>query len=548
MAINIYFNKVKDIEESEGPSKQLINELELKAVVDVISAKCGTAIDINELRVDTLTKIAVSKLFKQKTINEELINNILVNFYTNLRTSQKEETKYIFVFKIQNRVIISHCILEKGIVRTRTKIKVSDILLNQGNIIRYVEFIDVKDEGIFVKYWDRHHSDFFERYLGIKPSQNVFGEGAIRLRSEYMGLPCFFELSEQDLERYFIIPELEGSESSYEILDGRLQYNVTGESILIKEIRKGRNKFKNIDNLKEKYIEAKYDLDTYHNIYRNLYFTKETLVKEAQTYLTPSTTSERYVDYEHKLVKLQQNQEIIVTPKVRSSFIVTFVDQHISIDKDFLKNIINKIISGEELKLYHGCLPFSHKPNHLGNLSVFNSMKTEEWIIRLVDQLYEEYKGLTGKIEKVIILFSIYYLLANYEKSNIKVLFSEIYGELRKELVSHNKKISSVEGDIFEFKDRDWLATSKSDEELAKRMTVDINEKISKNNVKIYFIGVTDDRKLDLIPSAKWPSDRLGNLKKKMKEKLENTQISLFPLDLEREKFLLFILAYQTKK
>ena len=115
----IYYLNVKDVEESEDPLIQKVDEFELKAVVDIVSAKCGGGIDIDEIRIDPLTRKALKKLFLRTSVNVELINNVMLNFYKELKTTQKEKDKYIFIFKIKDRIIIAHCRGEKGIVRTR---------------------------------------------------------------------------------------------------------------------------------------------------------------------------------------------------------------------------------------------------------------------------------------------------------------------------------------------------------------------------------------------------------------------------------------------
>jgi GTPase len=89
-------------------------------------------------------------------------------------------------------------------------------------------------------------------------------------------------------------------------------------------------------------------------------------------------------------------------------------------------------------------------------------------------------------------------------------------------------KVTKLEDKILEFKSRDYFGGK--DEEIAMKICTDLKNKLKEPPYKIYLIGVEDDGTIGFIPDSRIKSDRLENIRQKIKQESHVTHLYLIPV------------------
>jgi GTPase len=125
-------------------------------------------------------------------------------------------------------------------------------------------------------------------------------------------------------------------------------------------------------------------------------------------------------------------------------------------------------------------------------------------------------------------------------QSPISFFFSRFSEELIKR-VRLSGKLTKSEDRVIEYKPQDIFGGT--NESIIDALSEDIRRKLERSPYKLYIIGVDDDGTLNPISSSKLKSDRIEFIRGKLQEKLDVSQLYIFPI-IDDNKGILLLLVF----
>ena len=137
--------------------------------------------------------------------------------------------------------------------------------------------------------------------------------------------------------------------------------------------------------------------------------------------------------------------------------------------------------------------------------------------------------------------FTIFHLLGVDNSSTYIHYFYEKFKNRILENFANGEHIIKSEDEILEFKSREYFVGK--DNEIAEKIGNDLTKKLKKHPLKIYLIGVEDDGKIDPILTKRLDSDRVENIKQKIKNASSAETVHLLPVRYDENSSIIILLG-----
>lgn len=446
-------------------------------------------------------------------VNKDVMAYLLSDFTDAMRTRMREESKYAIGLLMQSGLILCHSTFGEETITPEWK--TIPRMLDTDNVLRYVYFIGEK--GIVsVEYWEREATNSFIEWLGLPHKAAFLFGGRYRLISNIGGVSAEFQLTDSEMERWI-------SEHP-EFREGTIKFANPVDFLNITEIRAGRKSYDNAQDFIQDYDAEKYGIARYQKEY-------ERINSKALPMLV------KYYDEKTRLVRKEAEEEVTEVAKTTPSFDILFVNEHIEFRASYLKDIVNRLISGESMRIYHAGGKFRASPITFGNLELYNGIDVDS----LTQQVIDYYKGigLQDKNLNILIKYAILRRLAEASQQSPCVHFLQpLFQGLINSMV-FDKKWTKPEDKVLEYKSVDFV--SGNNEEVIAKLAKDLNKKLKESPCKIYFIGVEDDGTVNPTLSSKWKSDRVEAISEGIQKELVIKDIYVWPITFTHGTILLLI-------
>ncbi len=448
-----------------------------------------------------------------------------------MMTRMREEDKFAIAIVSEGFLLLCHSSMGE---QTITPLwMVVDRMLDKDNVERFALF--QKENGVTtIIYYEHSPSEFFTRWLGIPEKEAFFYLGGKnRLYVGIDGIHCVLELSDDDVESRLL-----KSTDLLKVEKNQLIFTSPIKRLEVDQIRVGKKQYKSISDFLQDYLARRYELSHYQEQYKKL----------AESF---DVLNHAYIDDFDKVVAVSSEGELIKVNKRNPNFQILFAGKLMSgaiveMRESFFDWLFTDYLNGTRIRVFHAGMklyPQTQGPLSVGSLEIFNEVESNAVFMKLLD-FYRETEILDSTLRSALNC-SIFLLLSNINENRpISYLFAKFANELMKS-IRKSKIVVQNEGDTIEFKSRDYLVGK--DDEVSKRVSEDIETKITTHPFKIYFFGVEDKtKKIEPLTSNKFSSDRVGNLEKKISEELNNrANVTLLkvPLDADNECLLMMLVT-----
>jgi hypothetical protein len=456
-----------------------------------------------------------------------LLKYLLNDFTDSMMTRMREKDKFALAIVFKQSILLCHTSIGE---QTITPLwKVVDRMLDKDNVERFVFF--QKRKGVTeVVYYEHTPSEFFTRWLGIPEKEAFFYLGGKnRFYLDIDGVKCVLELTDDDVANKFLV-----NASVFTIEKNQLIFSSPIRRLEIGQIRVGKKRYNSIADFLQDFLARKYELSYYQNAYRKLEGSLDVL-------------SHAYFDDSEKVVAFSSDGEQVKVKKSNPNFHILFAGKLsfgpvMEMRASFFDRIFTNFINGIDIRIFHAGMkmyPQSEGPFQIGTLEIFNKIESNTIIKDLLDFIHKT--EITDSTLKNALYYSVFSLLSyTNETKPISYVFNKFVNELGNNIHKSNLIVQN-ENETIEFKSRDYLVGK--DEDVSKRISEDVENKIKSHPFKIYFFGIEDKTKeTDPLPSTKFSSDRIGSLENRISKELSNkasVNMLKVPLDASNECLLM---------
>jgi len=499
----------REIEDPEDIAKigQVIEKLE--------KLPKSSSLRMDELKIRTNAKEWVKSLLQgyPDTADEKEMGYLLSDFTDAMQTRMREESKYAIGLLMPSQLLLSHSSFGEETITPEWKI--IPRMLDTDNVLRYVCFIN-EDGIITVIYWEREASASFVEWLGLPRKAAFLFGGKYRIRCEIENVTTEFQLTEQEMERWL------GSHS--ELRGGIIKFSSPVQLLSITEIMAGRKRYENPEDFIQDYEAEKIGIPHYTREYERI-----------NAKLLPMLV--KYYDEKTRVVRKEEEEETTEVEKAEPSFDILFVNEHIEFRASYLNDIIKRFINGEQIKVVHAGLKFKADPYVIGTMEIYNEIQSDS----LVEYLVNKYNDINVQDINLDLLlrYIIFKRLAEVNSKSPANYFFEPVSQGIMNLISLKEKWTKLEDAVLEYKSGDIIAGR--NEEIVKRLSEDLRNKLKESPCKVYFIGVEDDGTIHPILPSRLKSDRIGMIRDGLKNKLTMDTIYACPVVQEEGGILLII-------
>lgn len=483
-------------------------------------------------------------------VNELLMHEKNVDFLKNdlkylvsdfadaMKTSMRKEGRCVVGFAWRDHVFLAHT--SCGEETISTSIDVIERLLDSDNVRRFV-FIYRDRETVKVRFYEYIRSQSFKEWLGLRGGKYTYYEsgGSVNIYVDIFGLEARINLP---------------FDKAYEILSGNnkviytdgneMIFSKSIKSAYIKRIRYQDKEFKDPKEFIKMFKITKMGLDNLIKIARKL---------EILTNFFPNSEIIDHLDR----VEIRLNDNIESYVKDAEDIIGIFGDgERVKLSNEFIELLLSKFLNDEETKIVFLSNKelrgkyISLKPLRIRNFLIYNDIKLPKNIHALIEYYSNRdfptnlkmiigivlFKLLADKLSRNESFKSIAYLLKALHMRIIQLVVKE-YRDMRHVFIS--------EDDFIELKSRDFLVGS--NKHIVEKLSTDIERKLQKTSLKVYFIGINEkDETIEFMQASRYDDSRLNELKSLITKKLTkrglDVKIEFYPINIDKySKMILLI-------
>ena len=444
---------------------------------------------------------------------------LLNDFTDSMMTRMREKGKFAFAVVSEGSLLLCHSSIGEQIITPAWE--GVNRMFDKDNVEHFVLF--QKKKGITtVAYYEHSPSEFFTRWLGMPEREAFFYLGGKnRIYVDIDGIDCALELSEDEVEE-----KLLKRTSPFKVEKNQLIFSKPIEKLRVNQIRRGKKRYKSIEDFLQDYLARKYELSYYQEAYRKIAGSLDPMLQ-------------KHIDDFDRLVTVSSNGEQVKVRKRNPNFEILFAGKSassatIEMRESYFDRLFTNFLNETRTRVFHAGMemyPQSYGPFKIGSLEIFNKIESNTIITNLLE--FSQKINILDDTLKRALYYSIFLLLSKInEKKPISYFFTKFANELgegihKSGIVLHN------ETGVIEFKSRDYLIGK--DEDVSKRISEDVKSKISYHPFKIYFFGINDKtKKMDHLTSSRLSSDRVDSLEKKIAKELGNKmRVTLLKLPLD---------------
>lgn len=487
--------RYKEIQGKEITERTLDRQSEVRNVLDVIKGldrQTKSSSLVSDLDLDDNPELWIEHLMDHypeppEIFDSSLINNFCDSFYT----SARQPGKYAVLVVAANSVIICHTDSKEKTITTNAD--VFERLLDTDNVDKYARFKQERD-GITAYHFERNqNTKSFSEWLGIEQEDIAFEDaGDVKIYCEQKGSTCIFQYPRQEFVEKFLLNE------THTLISDIFRFP-DGTEFTVNQVKLGPRSFDTVDEFLQGFYNIYYDLQTYRTKYGNL---------------TESWDAwqEDIVDYDSKVTKGVEG-EVIIKKKHRE-FKIIFADKLINLSAGWRIDLHSAFIDGTLTRLYHVGSDFSKEPVSIGPFIVFNHPVTGDF--ERLNQLYQIISNFdTGDTMANIVAFVIFDTVSEWFKGPESHFFEQLRDKCVENLNASGVVIPE-EGEIIEYKSRDWFS-GVDNEELAHKITKEIQD-----GTTLLIGGIEDEQSIRPLARSRFDPDRSEDIRTTLLQKNGN--------------------------
>ncbi len=272
-------------------------------------------------------------------------------------------------------------------------------------------------------------------------------------------------------------------EETHTLVSGVLRFP-DGDEFPVDQVKLGRRSYENVDEFLQAFYNIYYDLQTYQTKYGNLTESLE-------------PWNEDIVDYNSKVTSGLGGETIV--KKEHDEFNIVFADKLIELSAGWRLELLSNFISGDETRLYHVGSSFTEEPQAIGPFLLHNKVDGD---FQRLNELYDIISNFnTGDTMANIVSYVIFDTVAEWFDSPVSHFFYQL-GEKCIENLDAEGVVIPEEGNIIEYKSRDWFSGINNDE-LADKITKEIQ-----NDTTLLIGGIEDEQTIRPLARNRFDPDR----------------------------------------
>ena len=503
---NLIFVFSKKVKETEVHYTEIEREIEAEKIKNVLNRlPQGRKKKIEEIELRTNPKNWILSLIDgyPSDVDREKMANLISDFTENIMTRMREEEKYVIGMLSEGELILCHSVFGEETITPEWKI--IPRMLDQDNVMRYVHFKKEVD-SFRVKFYERYATDSFVEWLGLSQREALFHFGGrYRIYTEIGGINSVFELTENQIEQWI--------EEHPEIRTSKIKLKSPIEMLNITQIIVGKTKYNNPKDFLQDCYAEKYRINYSQEQFKEI-------IKTLEPY------QYKFFDEKSQVIMIKGDDKITKVEKKNPNFDILFSTENIECRESYLDDIFRRFINGERIRIFHAGEKFLSVPIEIKPMEIWNKIKLNELTQKIIE--YYQTANLQDRVLTRIFGFVIFTLLDAQNKPSYIHHFLEKFCKKFIEDIPPVSKITKLEDEILEFKSRDYFGGK--DEEIAMKICTDLKKKLKEPPYKIYLIGVEDDGTIGFIPDSRIKSDRLENIRQKIKQESQVTHLYLTPV------------------
>lgn len=503
---NLIFVFSKKVKETEVHYTEIEREIEAEKIKNVLNRlPQGRKKKIEEIELRTNPKNWILSLIDgyPSDVDREKMANLISDFTENMMTRMREEEKYVIGMLSEGELILCHSVFGEETITPEWKI--IPRMLDQDNVMRYVHFKKEVD-SFRVKFYERYATDSFVEWLGLSQREALFHFGGrYRIYTEIGGINSVFELTENQIEQWI--------EEHPEIRTSKIKLKSPIEMLNITQIIVGKTKYNNPKDFLQDCYAEKYRINYSQEQFKEI-------IKTLEPY------QYKFFDEKSQVIMIKGDDKITKVEKKNPNFDILFSTENIECRESYLDDIFRRFINGERIRIFHAGEKFLSVPIEIKPMEIWNKIKLNELTQKIIE--YYQTANLQDRVLTRIFGFVIFTLLDAQNKPSYIHHFLEKFCKKFIEDIPPVSKITKLEDEILEFKSRDYFGGK--DEEIAMKICTDLKKKLKEPPYKIYLIGVEDDGTIGFIPDSRIKSDRLENIRQKIKQESQVTHLYLTPV------------------
>ena len=468
---------------------------------------------LDELDIDDNPEMFVDALLSSYPDHNETFCKSLINdFSDSMRTSAREAGKYAVLILYEDSLVICHTDSEE---MTITKdAEVLERLLDSDNVDKYARFQKANNDTEVLQF-ERSLTKSFSEFLGLNPEEIAYEEaGEIKIFTQIDGSTARFEFEQDEFEEKFITGD------DYDLRTKILE--TPNEEYTVNRVKWGRRLYDTVENFLQQFYALYYELNTLRNQYGEL-----------SESMTPHTKT--VVDHEDKVTTGGPNGPTELKKRNDSYFNIVFADKTIELSVDWRLELSKSLRSNEAVRLHHAGNKFAEDAVQVGPFAVHNQIDIDEERLNKLYNVTQE--AGTGKVLSNIIYCVMFYTLSEWCQSPICHFFDQMTERFENQLSSEGM-ILRDEDSLMELKGRDWLADVENEEDVAKKMSEEIQ-----SESRLLLVGVEEEeQRIRPLSRSKWDSERNERVRDNVREiNGHHDSIQLSSLQMGNGDCLLFV-------
>jgi len=515
--IFVFSKKVKDVQVHHTRIEGARDVEKIKKVLSRLPQGREKKLEEIEFRINPKNWILTLIDEYPSDVENEKMENLINDFTESMRTRMREEEKYAIGVLLRGGLILCHSVFGEETITPEWE--VIPRMLDPDNVMRYAYFKIENADSFQVKYYERYATDSFVEWLGLLQRDALYHFGGkYRIYTEISGVANIFELTDEEFEQWI--------EKHPEIKKSQIRLTTPIEILNITQIMVGKKKYDNPRDLLQDFYAEKYKIDYYQEQFREI-------VKSLEPY------QYKFFDEKNRVVIIKDGNIITKVEKRNPNFDILFSTKNIELRESYLDDIFVRFINGEKMRIFHAGEKFSTTPLEIKSMEIWNTLELNNLTQSAIN--YYQETNLQDKVLTRLLGFTIFALLDTQNQTTHIYHFLEKLSKKFIEDIAPVGRISKLEDQVLEFKPEDYFIGK--NEEIAEKLGEDLERKLKGSLYKIYLIGVEDNGTINFLPDTRIKSDRLENIRQKIKQRSQANYLYLFPVSLSRNENILILIG-----
>jgi len=521
MAKIYFWDKPATMPEKEEKDKLNFNEVEedqsIREVVRNIENKIiGNKRNFSETKPDNPSvKKWIRKILEDyPDKNDEIVEDVLNEFRSVLRTRSKEKEKIVGILQLNDTLVIVHCKKDPSLAEIEDKLYSVKTVLHPKNIIR-ADIIKNEDGDLtlsafeYSRKWSKGHAKFW----GIEPEDigwESIGSITLNIEIEKFPFPIQIPIEVEQLKEMI---ENNDISATGKVTIGREEGKITKVFVYGKALTYPQfydffvTETEKLENYKKKFDEI--------------------VVPQTQLNSFNSEIKYKYEEDKNKLYEITTSGLNQICKKKHLRFMICFfTKQHPGIKPmpEHLWSLYQSVFENKILEIWHAGEVSALEPAKIGSLEIYNQIEVPDDLSILSDSLLNQLQDTQSKKTKLLLQYSFCKLYSQNIKSKyFKFLFDFFIEDIISKDMEHEFKNEGLfeKEKLLEFKSVDDIK-GKPTRFAKDRLVPTVRKYLDAGNLKRYCIlyGVEDNGAIKPIFHLK--SDQIPEIENLANKELSN--------------------------